>query len=167
MVTRRVVRLPLSQSSDCGHASVIPRIAALAERYLAARQAVQASLEPEFLLQLPDEPRPTTRHMEGWLDALLADLRIRAPPGFVYQGHSIRSMGASNMSAIGVDRVIIHFLGGWARRSVTMERDYIDPTVMPSPEAFMLYGWALAKQYSVGAGTVEQARLLPDPLLEE
>ena len=76
-------------------------------------------------------------------------------------------MGASNMSAIGVDRVIIHFLGGWARGSVTMERDYIDPTVMPSPEAFMLYGWALAKQYSVGAGTVERARLLPDPLLEE
>ena len=28
------------------------------------------------------------------------------------------------MSAIGVDRVIIHFLGGWARGSATMERDY-------------------------------------------
>ena len=84
LVTRRVVLLPLSRSSVHGHASVIPRIAALAERYLAARQAVQASLEPEFLLQLPDEPRPTTRHMEGWLDALLADLRIRALPGFVY-----------------------------------------------------------------------------------
>ena len=167
MVTRRVVRLPLSQSSVRGHPSVVPRVAALAERYLAARRAAQTSPAPEFLLQLPGEPRPTTRHMEGWLDSLLADLRIRAPPGFVYQGHSIRSMGASAMSAIGVDRVIIHFLGGWARGSVTMERDYIDPTVMPSPEAFMLYGWALAKQYSVGAGTVEQARLLPDPLLQE
>ena len=56
----------------------------------------------------------------------------------MYQGHSIRSMGASAMSAIGVDRVIIHFLGGWARGSVTMdewmERDYIDPTVMLSPD---------------------------------
>ena len=47
------------------------------------------------------------------------------------------------------------------------ERDYIDPTVMPSPEAYMLYGWALAKQYSMGAGTVERATLLPDPLADE
>ena len=77
MITRRVVRLPLSRSSVRGHASVIPRVAALAERYPAARQAVQASSEPDFLLQLPGEPRPTTRHMEGWLDSLLADLRVR------------------------------------------------------------------------------------------
>ena len=61
------------------------------------------------------------------------------------------------MSAIGVDRVIIHFLGGWKRGSSTMERDYIDPTVMPTPAAFMLYGWALARQYSVGTGSIERA----------
>ena len=165
LVTRRVVRLPLSQQSVRGHTSLLPRVAALAERYLAAREAVSAGhMVPEFLLQLPGEPRPTTRHMEGWLDSVLADLRIRAPPGFVYQGHSIRSMGASCMSAIGVDRVIIHFLGGWARGSATMERDYIDPTVMPSPAAFMLYGWALSRQYSVGTGSVERAMPLPDPM---
>ena len=165
LVTRRVVRLPLSQQSVRGHTSLLPRVAALAERYLAAREAVSAGhMVPEFLLQLPGEPRPTTRHMEGWLDSVLADLRIRAPPGFVYQGHSIRSMGASHMSAIGVDRVIIHFLGGWARGSPTMERDYIDPTVMPSAEAFMLYGWALSRQYSVGVGSIERAVPLPDPM---
>ena len=73
-------------------------------------------------------------------------------------------MGASCMSAIGVDRVIIHFLGGWARGSATMERGYIDPTVMPSPEAFMLYGWALTRQYAVGVGSVEHAVPLPDPM---
>ena len=171
LVTRRVVRLPLSQQAVHGHKSLLPRVAALADRYLAAREAALCTLQtsaghlvPEYLLQLPGEPRPTTRHMEGWLDSVLADLRIRAPPGFVYQGHSIRSMGASNMSAIGVDRVIIHFLGGWARGSPTMERDYVDPTVLPSPEAFMLYGWALSRQYSVGVGSVERAILLPDPM---
>ena len=171
LVTRRVVRLPISQRSVHGHSSLLPRVAALAERYLAARAAAHSAHQvsaghavPEFLLQLHGEPRPTTRHMEGWLDSVLADLRIRAPPGFVYQGHSIRSMGASCMSAIGVDRVIIHFLGGWARGSATMERDYIDPTVMPSPAAFMLYGWALSRQYSVGTGSVERAMPLPDPM---
>ena len=165
LVTRRVVRLPLSPQPVHGYPSLVPRIAALASRYLEAREATLSELyAPEFLLQLQGEPRPTTRSMEGWFESVLADLDIRAPPGFAYQGHSIRSMGASCMSAIGVDRVIIHFLGGWQRGSATMERDYIDPTVMPSPAAFMLYGWALDRQYSVGSGSIERAVPLPDPL---
>ena len=72
-------------------------------------------------------------------------------------------MGASCMSAIGVDRVIIHFAfseAGLAARP--MERNYIDPTGMPSPGAFMLYGWALTRQYAVGVGSVERAVPLPD-----
>jgi len=65
LVTRRVVRLPLSQQSVHGHASLVPRVAALAERYLATREAAHSAQRvsaghgvPEFLLQLPGEPPP-------------------------------------------------------------------------------------------------------------
>ena len=54
--------------------------------------------------------------------------------------------------------------GSGIRGPLTMERDYIDPTVMPSAEAFMLYGWALSRQYSVGVGSIERAVPLPDPM---
>ena len=60
--------------------------------------------------------------MEGWLDSALTRLGIEAPPGFAYQGHSIRSMGASCMAAIGVDRHIYVWIGGWACGSTTVDK---------------------------------------------
>ena len=163
-VTRRVVRLPLSQQPVHGHISVLPRVAALARRFLTARRlACGAEPEPEFMLQLLGEPRPLTRHMEGWFDSALADLGIAAPLGFAYRGHSIRSMGASCMEAIGISRIITVWLGGWARGSTTMEKHYIDPTVLPSPAAYAFWGWALSRQYQADAGVTERGTVLPDP----
>jgi hypothetical protein len=133
-VVRRVVRLPLAQPPCHGHASALPRIAAAARRYLDARAALCAAsgvAEPEWLLQLPSEARPTTRSMEGWLERALARCGVTAPVGFAYQGHSIRSGAVSAEAAIGVERHLYIWLGGWVRGSVTVERDYVDPTVLP------------------------------------
>ena len=92
MVLRRILRIALS-----GARSAPQRVAALATAYLEARMRSLRSgqSEPEFLLQLPGEPRPVTRHMEQWLAASLDAAGVSAPEGFAYQGHSLRSMGAS------------------------------------------------------------------------
>ena len=86
--------------------------------------------------------------MEGWLSSALRRAGIRAPEGFAYQGHSLRSLGASGMAAIGVPRHIYVWLGGWARGSNVVDRCYIDPTFQPSPAAFALFGWALGRQFT-------------------
>ena len=46
------------------------------------------------------------------------------------------------------------------------ERHYIDPTFMPTPECYMLYGWLLSHQFQADAGVYERATTLPDPLDE-
>ena len=77
---------------------------------------------PEFMFQLPGERRPTTRTMSGWVERALQCADIVAPPGFAYQGHSIRSLGASGMAAIGVPRTTIGWVGGWKKGSDVPER---------------------------------------------
>ena len=70
------------------------------------------------------------------------------------------------MAAIGIDRHIYVWVGGWARGSSVVDKHYIDPTVLPSPAAYSLYGWALSRQYYASAGEVVAASTLPDPLEE-
>ena len=159
---RRIVRLPLSPSSVDGHASALPRVGALLARYFALR-ALVSPLPPEFAFQLPGEQRPTTACMERWLDHALTRCRIRPPPGFAYLGHSLRSLGASAMAAIGVPRHIYIWLGGWARGSSVVDRCYIDPTFAPSAAAYALYGWALQRRFAADSGTVVRTTTLPDP----
>ena len=69
------------------------------------------------------------------------------------------------MAAIRVERHILVWIGGWSVNSTTVDKHYIDPTVLPTPEAYMLYGWQLSRQYTVSALVIELARsTLPDPL---
>ena len=163
-VVRRILHLDLAAA---GAASALPRVAALGRYYLDLRRSLlrDGQAEPEFLLQLQGEPRPTTRHMEQWFAAELAAAGVQAPPGFAYLGHSIRSMAASAMAAIGVPRHVYIFVGGWARGSTVVDKHYIDPTFRPSPAAHALYGWLLASAFSADAGTVEAGVPLPDPWL--
>jgi len=100
----------------------------------------------------------------AYTDEVLERCGISAPPGFAYQGHSIRSGGVSAQAAIGVERHLYVWLGGWARGSATVDKHYIDPTVLPTAAAYELYGWALARQFSADAGVVVAATTLPDPL---
>ena len=127
------------------------------------RRHVRPPQLPEFAFQLPGEQRPTTACMERWLDHALTRCRIRPPPGFAYLGHSLRSLGASAMAAIGVPRHIYIWLGGWARGSSVVDRCYIDPTFAPSAAAYALYGWALQRRFAADSGTVVRTTTLPDP----
>ena len=63
--------------------------------------------------------------MEGWLDEELRAAGVQAPQGFAYQGHSLRSGGTSAMAAIGVERHIYIWLGGWVRGSDVVDRLYL------------------------------------------
>ena len=99
---RRIVRLPLTAMSYHGHASLLPQLGELGRAYLAARAALGAA--PEWLFQLPGERRPLTRHMAGWVSETLDEEGVRAPAGFVYLGHSLRSGGSSAAEAIRVPR---------------------------------------------------------------
>lgn len=58
------------------------------------------------------------------------------------------------------------WVGGWARGSDVPERLYIDPTFMPTPACYMLWGWLLVHAFSVDAGVWVRAAPLPDPLDE-
>ena len=165
LALRRIVRLPLAQLSVHGHASALPRVAALARCYLQERKL--AGLDAEYLLQLRGEPRPVTPAFGRWLAAALERVHVSAPSGFAYLGHSLRSLGASAMSAIGVERHIIVWLGGWSAGGSTMEKHYLDPTVLPCPAAYALYGWALSRQYSTGDGIFCVATTLPDPRVDQ
>lgn len=162
-VVRRVLRLSLA-----GATSAVRRIASLGRCYLRARRERlrDGQSEPEFLLQLPGERRPLTRDMEQWLAAELSAAGVSAPAGFAYQGHSLRSMGASAMAAIEVPRPKYIFIGGWARGSTVVDKHYIDPTYAPSAAARDLYGWLLTHSWSAGVGTIERAEPLEDPWLD-
>lgn len=159
---RRVVRLPLAPLMVQGHASALPRVAQLGRAYLQARaeaEWLEGGGASEWLFQLPGERRPDTRSMESWVDAELAELGVRAPPGFAYRGHSIRSGAASAGSAIEVRRFILCWVGGWAPGSSTLERHYLDPSITPTPAAYAFFGWLLRGAYEMDDGAwVDAAR---------
>ena len=142
---RRIVRLPLDAPPVRGHASLLPQLAALGRLYMAARGTLGASTP--FLFQLPGEPRPLQRHMAAWVATTLEESGVRAPGGFAYMGHSLRSGGSSAAEAIGVSRYRGNWLGGWSQTGTTRETRYIDPSVRPTAAAYGLLGWLLEGSY--------------------
>ena len=163
---RRVVRLPQSCRPVHGEQSALPQVADLARAWLRVHAEIWDGVQPEWLFQLPGESRPTTRAFAGWFSLGLSELSVEAPPGFAYLPHSVRSGSASAQAAIGVPRHMYTWVGGWVRGSVVVDRDYVDPTVLPSPSAYRLHGWLLSRQYSADAGVVERFVPLVDPLEE-
>jgi len=153
---RRIIRLPLGASPAGGVASALPRLAALGRAYIAAREAAGPS-QPR-LFQLPDEPAPVTRHMEAWVATTLDELGIRAPAGFAYLGHSLRSGGSSAAEAIRVPRFRGNWLGGWSQAGRTRELHYLDPSILPTDAAYALLGWLLAGEYELGSQSWEARR---------
>ena len=144
-VFRRVIRLPLFSSPVCGHASALPHLAQLGTLYVNARRSLGST--PSRLFQLPEEPIPTTTLMPSWVARVLKAHRIVAPAGFAYQGHSLRSGGASAAEAIGVSSFRANWLGGWSQTSKTRELHYVDPSIAPSPAAYSLLGWLLSAAF--------------------
>ena len=96
-----------------------------------------------FSCLVAGESRPQSRHMSSWLSTVLDEQDIQAPSGFAYLGHSLRSGGSSAAEAIGVPRFRGTWLGGWSQTGRTREVHYLDPSVLPTPAAYALYGWLL------------------------
>ena len=80
------MRLPLDETAVATPfgpvQSIVRRVAALGERYAAAREAAVAAdargRRPEFLFQLPGESRPTTASAGRWLEELLPAVGVVA-----------------------------------------------------------------------------------------
>ena len=144
---RRIVRLPLGAAPAGGVPSALPQLAELGRAYLQARAALGG--EQPMLFQLPGEPKPVTRHMEGWVTVVFDEIGAVPPPGFVYLGHSLRSGGSSAAEAIRVPRYRGNWLGGWSQSGRTREVHYLDPSILPTEAAYALFGWLLAGEYSL------------------
>mmetsp|Transcript_44414 Transcript_44414/g.101821 ORF Transcript_44414/g.101821 Transcript_44414/m.101821 type:complete len:765 (-) Transcript_44414:36-2330(-) len=144
---RRIVRIPLSAPPVKGHASFLPEVAALGRMYLSAAHRLERTCttreQRAYLFQLPGEPPPRTADMSSWLHTQLRMVDVRAPPGFSYLGHSIRSGASSAAEAIGVSRFLGNWMGGWSQTGRTRELHYMDPSVRPCPAAFGFFGWML------------------------
>ena len=89
--------------------------------------------------------------MSTWLAIALEEEGVSAPPGFAYLGHSLRSGGSSAAEAIGVPRYRGNWLGGWSPTSRVREESYLDPSVLPTPAAYALFGWLRAGTYQAEA----------------
>ena len=62
----------------------------------------------------------------------------------MYLGHSLRISGSSNAEAIGVTRFRGNWFGGWSQSARTQELHYIDPSVAPTPAAYLRFAWVAA-----------------------
>ena len=156
-VERRVVRLDRRSPPSHGFPSLLPQLAELGLAYLSAKAALGGAAT-DWLFQLPRESKPVTTSMSGWVATTLDELGVRAPVGFAYLGHSLRSGGSSAAEAVKVPRARGDWLGGWAAGSNTREVHYIDPTVGPTPAAYRLFGWLLNSHYEASLPTS-----VPDP----
>lgn len=54
------------------------------------------------------------------------------------------------------------WLGGWVRGRDVLAAVYNDPTFMPSPAAYALYGWVITRHYSADAGVAVTFEPLPN-----
>ena len=71
---------------------------------------------------------------------------------------SICHGGSSAAEAIGVSRYRGNWLGGFSQEGCTRELHYIDPSVLPTPEAYTLLGWLLNSRYQFGEPVMTAAR---------
>ena len=51
-----------------------------------------------------------------------------------------------------------NWLGGWSQNGRTRELHYMDPSVLPSPEAYELLGWLLDGSYQALPPSWERRR---------
>ena len=132
--------------------------------YESARDSLCAACSrdtPDYYFQLPGESRPQSRHMSSWLSTVLDERGAHAPAGFAYLGHSLRSGGSSAAEAIGVPRFRGNWLGGWSQSGRTRELHYLDPSILPTPAAYALYGWLLGSHYTAEALTQHRSLAVP------
>eukprot|EP00873_Tetraselmis_striata_P011873 jgi/Tetstr1/432137/TSEL_021594.t1 len=104
----------------------------LVSRVRKGRAASQVRLHPE-LMRAPMPARVV-------LKALTMAKALRLELGLTW-GTDLATVGATTAAyVIGVTLQKIKYFGGWAKES-SVVLDYIDPTVLPCPAAWHLFGW--------------------------
>jgi hypothetical protein len=104
-----------------------------------------------FAGQIPDRRwaislrEPTTNWtadtLTTWFQRVLRAVHEQPPDGSAWTSHSLLKGAATAAYNIGTPmQKIIKFFGGWARE-LDVVLDYIDPTVLPCPGAWRLFGW--------------------------
>jgi len=124
----------------------------------ATSRRARAAATLQWVFQLPGERQPMSRAMSMWVQLVMSERGIRAPQGFAYKGHSLRSGGSSAAEAIGVSRFRGNWMGGWSQQGRTRELHYLDPSVGPSRGAWALLGWLADGVYSAGQVETERRR---------
>jgi len=122
-----------------------PRFASMIIEFKRRRADAYAAAGVKPPLQLwaipGDRPSTWTSDVQNrWMESALTQVSMRAPPGYSWTSHSLRSGPASAARAIGAPLEQIRYYGGWARNSDVV-LDYIDPTVRPSKEGRFFFGW--------------------------
>lgn len=112
---------------------------------LRQRHAPQA----QFFFQLPTDsftmPPETNGSLAGpWLTLALQHITVNPPQGFVWTPRSLRSGAATACEKANIPRSTTEFLGGWAPRSVAVDKHYIDPSMPPSAAGRFFFAHLLA-----------------------
>ena len=71
---------------------------------------------------------------------------------------ALAKRGVVPTEAIRVPRFRGNWLGGWSQNGRTRELHYMDPSVLPSPEAYELLGWLLDGSYQALPPSWERRR---------
>jgi hypothetical protein len=108
----------------------------------AARTKFSAGKIPDMwwaiILHEPTTNR-TADTLTAWLQWVLRVVHEQPPDGFAWTSHSLRKGAATATYSIVTPMQKIKFFCGWARESDVV-LDYIDPTVLPCPISWQLFG---------------------------
>jgi hypothetical protein len=128
----------LRELPDSAH----PDIAELLKYFDAARTQFSAGKMPDGRLAISlHEPTTnwTADTLTAWLHRVLRAVHEQTPDSFARTLHSLRKGAAIAAYNIGTSMQKINFFGGWTRESDVV-LDYINPTVLPCPGAWQLFG---------------------------
>jgi hypothetical protein len=122
--------------------SALPELTSLLHVYKTVRSKIFFTVPARFW-SLPGEDvsRWSSSLLTQWLQSSCALVNASPPPGLSWTSHSLRKGAASAAAAQGVILPKIRYFGGWSVGSTVLERDYIDPTVLPSAGGHAFFAW--------------------------
>jgi hypothetical protein len=116
----------------------------LVVKYVQLRDSCFKGKAPVHMWAVPGDKnitRYTAKHQNSWLKTALNLTLNFPPPGYHWQGHSMRKGAASAASAAGVPLPKICHYGGWSVTSGAVSKHYIDPTCPPTPAGSFFFSW--------------------------
>eukprot|EP00873_Tetraselmis_striata_P017697 jgi/Tetstr1/437961/TSEL_026591.t1 len=131
-------QLPASAHAD---------IAELLHYFDAAREVFaggRVSAARWAISQREGQAKWTAGTLTSWLQLVLTAVQEAPPARFAWTSHSLRKGATTTAYVIGVTMQKILYFGSWAMES-NVVLDYIDPTVLPCPTEWHLFGWMIPR----------------------